>query len=248
MGYFLADETTEALRVEPSVCQVTRVNLAIEPSPVSWETENADAIARHWVHAVAEKPSLFNGQIYVATDVKFAGDAFSGRAHPMRFAALTLWRHLGMPPVGFHSIFGDIILRGSDGGLIMARTSAHTATGGMLGFPGGTFDDNDVKDGALNPLTCILRECEEETGWRPDELTLDSRYLVYADQSRIAFTLVADMGVSATVGAERIRQTLRDQDQPELAAIFVAQGPSDLDRIGPHPYSHLLANWIFSHA
>lgn len=232
----------------PTVRYVARVDLVIDPAPVPWEAENAAPIAAHWRQALAEKPSMFDGLVYAATGARLDEDRLSARAHPMRFRGLTWWRHLGMPAIGFHSIFGDIILRGSDGGLLMARTAAHTATGGMLGFPGGTFDQNDVAGDRLNPTTCILRECEEETGWRPDELTLDRRYLIYADTARIAISLIADMGVPAAEGAQRVRAMLARQDQPELCEIWVVHGPDDLDRISPHPYSRLLADWIFAHA
>lgn len=227
------------------VRHVNRVRLPIDRTPIRWERDNADAIAAHWEAAVAEKPTMFDGVIYCVTSVRADTTSISATAHPMQFAALTYWRHLGMPPVGFHSVFGDIILRGSDGGLIMARTAAHTATGGMLGFPGGTFDDDDVTEGGLDPASCILRECAEETGWQAPELDIRPGYLVYLDQSRMAISAIGDMGVPAAEGAARIRATLDRQDMPELSEIVVVGTEADLDRIGPHPYSRVLADWMF---
>ena len=244
MGHLVADAPPETVEM-PEVRHVNRVHLPIDRTPIRWERDNADAIAAHWETAIAERPTMFNGVVYCTTSVRMDTASVSATAHPMQFAGLTYWRHLGMPPVGFHSVFGDIVLRGSDGGLIMARTSAHTATGGMLGFPGGTFDDDDVTEDGLDPSSCILRECAEETGWQASELDLQSGYLVYLDQSRLAITAIGDMGVQAAEGAARIRATLDKQDQPELSEIYVVGAQADLDRIGPHPYSRVLADWIF---
>ena len=232
----------------PAVRHVSRVDLTIDPEPVPWEAENAAAIAAHWSQALAERPTMFDGLVYVATGLAVDHSGLSASTHPMRFKALTWWRHLGMPSAGFHSLFGNVILRGSDGGLLLAQTAAHTATGGMRGFPGGTFDRNDVAGDRLDPASCILRECEEETGWHPAELELDDRYLVYADDARIAVSLIAEFALPAEIGAARVRATLAEQKHPELAEIWVAHRSQDLDRISPHPYSRALADWIFAHA
>ncbi len=223
--------------------------MAIDPAPFDWETDNSADIHRHWRAAIADKPTMFDGIVYmVGKDrVETAPDAarvYHATCHPMRFSTLTWWRHLGMPPVGFHGTFGNLILRGNDGGLLMARTAAHTASGGMIGFPGGSFDDGDVVDGHLDALGCCQRECAEETGVTPADVDLATGFMIYRDQRRHAISRVGNLRVPADAARARILSFLDTQSEPELDQIHIIRDGRDLDHIDPHPYSRALAEWI----
>ncbi len=230
---------------EPSVTPVRQVTLTTDSAPLRWASDNSGAIAQHWAVARADNPTLFDGRIYMATDVHRGPDGIAAIAHPMQFSALTYWRHLGLPTTGFHILFGNIILRGTDGAILMVRVADHNATAGMIGFPGGTFDDADLIKGRLDPLLCCLREGEEETGWPRSELAVDPVLLAYTDHARLAFACIADMGVTAEAGAARVRAFLGGEDMPELAEVFPAFGTEELNRVAPNIVARRFAEWIF---
>ena len=228
-------------RVHP----VQSVNLWVDAATPAWQEQLQDAIAENWQSAVVSNPTLFNGTVYVADQIRFEAGNVRARARPLKFAALTYWRSLGMPEVGFRSMFGSIIIRSSDRALIMARTAVHNATAGMIGFPGGTLDDADRTGNQLDPRACCLRECAEETGITTDDLDAASDLLVCHDSHRLAFGCIAVTKMNANEIVERLHAFLSTQTMPELADLFIVRDLNDLNQLAPHPVSNAFANWIF---
>ena len=231
----------------PQVFAIQQADLRIDPTPPPWQDTNGTAIDTQWRAATTANPALFDGTVYAALDARYAEGCVRAIARPMRFATLTFWRHMGMPGAGFRSLFGNIILRGRDGGLIFARTGPQNATAGMIGFPGGTMDQADVTDSGLNARGCCLRECAEETGLSPSTLDVDEQMLAYLDDHRLAIGCIAHANASTAELADQIRANLAAQAEPELAQIYVVQTRSDLSRLSPHVVSTNFANWIFDH-
>ncbi|MEM1163549.1 MAG: NUDIX domain-containing protein [Pseudomonadota bacterium] len=231
-----------------SVHHVTEVSLPVAAAPLSWEAENSAIIAGDWAKARAEKPNLFNGRVHVAVNPQINDKTFTATCHPMQFSGLMYWRRHSPPETGFRNMFGNVVLRGSDGGLIVGRIADHHATGGLTGFPGGSFDPDDIKDDHLDATGCILREGEEETGIPRQQLSLAPGYLVYQDPGRVAICRVADLPVRAGEIRTRIAAWLRRQDSPELAEVLVVRTSDDLHRLNVVPPTRLVAEWIFKHA
>ncbi|MEM7188394.1 MAG: NUDIX hydrolase [Pseudomonadota bacterium] len=229
-----------------AVHHVAEVSLSVSPGPLAWEAGNAPAVAAHWQDRIAANPTLFNGGIFVCEDLDTSGTTLQATCRPMRYATLAYWRHLGQPDLGFWSIFGAVILRGTDGGLLVGRMARQNFTAGRVYFPGGLFDERDLSNDRLEANACILRECLEETGLAPPTISLAPGFLVYHDAHRVALTRRANLPGTATDAAAEITRWLATQDEPELAEIHPVYQPADLAKLDAEPYAQALAESIFT--
>ncbi|MEL7000053.1 MAG: NUDIX hydrolase, partial [Pseudomonadota bacterium] len=189
-----------------------------------------------------DNPSLFNGIVHLCAAAEVVGDTAHLRCHQVRFATLLYWR---LRPVGsgLRNTFGDVILRCSDGGILLGRMARHTANAGRLSLPGGSFDSSDVAAGRIDPRGGIRRECAEETGFGPDDYVLDDDLIVYRDDRRVAFAQIARLPLTSVEACARVRAFLATESNPEFEDITVVPGIAEADRLIPDTYErHLIAH------
>ena len=225
---------------------VDKVRLIRVDQPLTYEAVHAPSIAAHWAEAQAANPTLFNGLIHVASAARVANAALIATCHGMRFAALTHWRHDGTPSEGFRNIFGTMILRASDGALLLARAGRHNALGARLIFPGGAFDDQDIAGPVLDADGGIRRECLEEVGLGHDDYQLSQGYVIYQDSVRVCVARIARLTLPGEEARAMIMERIATMNAPELDHMIVVPDREALNKAAAEPYCHALADWTFA--
>jgi hypothetical protein len=215
-----------------SFADVDAIESAYAPRDWPFAQACAKEIADHWAALRRERPGLFDGRVLLADawDIETRADATAlvTRHFDASFSAFLAWRDFGFPDASVRNCFAAAVLVARDGAFVLGRMGAHTANAGRVYFPCGTPDMSDVRDGAVDLAGSVLRELEEETGLRADEVSCDPGWTIVFEGARIACmkTVRADMNADALVA--RIEGFLRAQAEPELSGLHVARGASDL--------------------
>ena len=219
--------------------------LTVSSVQPEFEREHADAIAANWRAASDANPALVDGTVHLCASVEVSGDALKATCHAVRFATLLYWRRQD-DKVGLRNTFGDVILRCSDGAIVLGHMAGHTANAGRWCLPGGSFDGSDVTDGLIDPTGCIRRECAEETGFEPGAYTLDPCLLVYRDDQYVAFAQIATLPIPGPEARDRILQVLAGDPEPELDDIRLVRSVADAEALIPDTYEARLIAHVFS--
>jgi 8-oxo-dGTP pyrophosphatase MutT (NUDIX family) len=119
-------------------------------------------------------------------------------------------------------------LRCADGAFVLGEMGRHTANAGRIYFPSGTPDLNDIRDGAVDIAGSVAREVEEETGLTPADYRVDAHWDCVVSGAAIAMMRILNVDSSGEALRKRIEANLGRQHQPELSAIHLVRGTSDL--------------------
>jgi 8-oxo-dGTP pyrophosphatase MutT (NUDIX family) len=123
--------------------------------------------------------------------------------------------------------------RCADGGFVLGEMGAHTANAGRIYFPSGTPDLDDISDGAVDIAGSVAREVEEETGLTSADYRAGSHWDCVVSGAAIAMIRILNVDSSGDALRARIEANLSRQQQPELAAIHLVRGTSDLTTAMP---------------
>jgi len=122
-------------------------------------------------------------------------------------------------------------MRCADGAFVMGEMGQHTANAGQIYFPAGTPDRDDLRDGTVDIAGSVVREIEEETGLTPADYRPGGHWDCVVTGATIAMIRILNVDISVAKRCRRgSRPNLARQHQPELAAIHLVRGASDLTR------------------
>ncbi len=217
----------------PLIHRVTTLDLPLQPWSWPFATAHRAEIDAHFADQQREKPKIWNGRILLARNPVFTDGRFSAAYFEADFASFLAWRDWGFPDKSVCNGFGMGALRCSDGAFILGEMGRHTANAGRIYFPSGTPDLNDIAHGAVDIAGSVAREIEEETGLTPADYQAGACWdcVVVGVSVAIIKTLQVDMpGESLRA---RIEANLARQHQPELSAIHLVRGLSDLTAAMP---------------
>jgi 8-oxo-dGTP pyrophosphatase MutT (NUDIX family) len=172
------------------------------------------------------------------------GAVFHGAYLETDFASLLAWRHWNFPDAAIKNCFAMGALQGSDGAFLLGVMGAHTSNPGMIYFPAGLPDLNDI-DGARVDLTRnLMREVGEETGLVAADFEAEPGWTTVLAGPRIAQMKRLRAPETAADLRARILANLAQESQPELADIRIVHGPSDFDpKIPPFVTAFLRHAW-----
>jgi 8-oxo-dGTP pyrophosphatase MutT (NUDIX family) len=217
----------------PRIEEIDAIDLKVDQRPWPFAIEQSRAIDRHWREQRAQRPHLFNGQIFLnferAVEMRGRARVLRGSAAAVDFKAFLAWRDFGFPDPHVRNCFSMAALQSADGAFLLGRMSESTANAGRIYFPAGTPDLDDVKDGALDLEGSVLRELEEETGIGPGEVDLAPGWSVVFEGPRIACMKLTRSRLSAAEIAARFKTFIASQTRPELVALHAVFSVRDLD-------------------
>jgi 8-oxo-dGTP pyrophosphatase MutT (NUDIX family) len=211
-----------------TIHRVTTLDLAVRPVVWRFAEERRDEIAAHFAEQQRERPKMWNGRVLLGRDAVFAGGHLSATYFETDFASFLAWRDWGFPDKAVFNGFGMGALRASDGTFIMGVMAEHTANAGRIYFPSGTPDLDDVRDGALDIPGSVARELEEETGLAMTECRAEPDWHCVVTGPSLAMIRVLNLDVPGDVARARIEANLAREAEPELSAIHLVRGMSDL--------------------
>ena len=217
----------------PVIHRVTALDLNVQPWSWPFAEARRAEISAHFAAKQAEKPQLWNGRILLGRHPAFTGSGFRASYFEADFASFLAWRDWGFPDRDVFNGFGMGALRCADGGFVLGEMGAHTANAGRIYFPSGTPDLDDISDGAVDIAGSVAREVEEETGLTSADYRAGAHWDCVVSGAAIAMIKVLNVDSSGDALRARIEANLSRQQQPELAAIHLVRGTSDLTTAMP---------------
>jgi 8-oxo-dGTP pyrophosphatase MutT (NUDIX family) len=212
----------------PAIHRVTTLDLPVRPWPWRFAEERRADIAAHFAGKQREKPKIWNGRVLLGRNPQFAGERFSADYFETDFASFLAWRDWGFPDSGVFNGFGMGALRSADGAFIMGEMGQHTSNAGRIYFPSGTPDLDDISNGAVDIAASVAREVEEETGLKPADYRAGAHWDCVFTGPAVAMIKTLHVDMPGEALRKRIEANLIRQSQPELAAIHLVRGVSDL--------------------
>ncbi|OAF04938.1 hypothetical protein AYJ54_23250 [Bradyrhizobium centrolobii] len=208
--------------------RVTTLDLAVRPIPWPFAEQRRAEIDTHFAEQQRERPQLWNGRVLLGRDPVFSDGHFAATYFETDFASFLAWRDWGFPDTAVFNGFGMGALRASDGAFVMGEMGQHTSNAGRIYFPSGTPDLDDVRDGALDIPGSVVRELEEETGLTAADYAADADWHCVVTGRAIAMMQILNLDMPGEAVRARIEANLAGQAEPELAAIHLVRGMSDL--------------------
>jgi len=211
-----------------TIHRVTTLDLAVRPMVWPFAEERRAEIAAHFAEKQRERPKIWNGRVLLGRDAVFTDGHLAATYFETDFASFLAWRDWGFPDKAVFNGFGMGALRASDGAFVMGEMAQHTANAGRIYFPSGTPDLDDVRDGALDIPGSVVRELGEETGLTEADYRAEPDWHCVVTGPSIAMMQVLNMNVPGEVARARIEANLAREAEPELSAIHLVRGVSDL--------------------
>ncbi|MBR1174622.1 NUDIX hydrolase [Bradyrhizobium sp. KB893862 SZCCT0404] len=212
----------------PLIHRVTTLDLAVRPVVWPFAEERRAEITAHFAEKQRERPKLWNGRVLLGRDAVFTGGHLSATYFETDFASFLAWRDWGFPDKAVFNGFGMGALLASDGAFIMGEMAAHTANEGRIYFPSGTPDLDDVVDGTLDIAGSVVRELGEETGLTEADYRIEPGWHCVVTGPTLAMLQVINLDMPGDVARARIEANLARETEPELSAIHIVRGLSDL--------------------
>jgi 8-oxo-dGTP pyrophosphatase MutT (NUDIX family) len=213
--------------------RISTLDLTVEPWGWPFADARRDEIAAYFAGQQREKPALWNGRVLIGRNPVFSGDRLSASYFEVDFASFLAWRDWGFPDSSVFNGFGMGALRCADGAFVLGEMGQHTANPGRIYFPSGTPDLDDVRGGTLDISGSVVRELEEETGLSPGEYESDPDWHCIYTGPAVAMIRMLRVDMPGETLRERIVANLAGQREPELSAIHVVRGVSDLTSAMP---------------
>jgi 8-oxo-dGTP pyrophosphatase MutT (NUDIX family) len=217
----------------PVIHRVTTLDLSVQPWSWPFADERRVDIDAHFSAEQGKRPNLWNGRVLLGRNPVFAGDRFSADYFETDFASFLAWRDWGFPDENVFNGFGMGALLSSDGAFVLGEMGQHTANAGRIYFPSGTPDPDDVKGAMLDIEGSVAREVEEETGLIPADYKAAAHWDCIFTGVAVAMMQILQVDMPGEALRARIEANLERQHQPELAAIHLVRGMSDLDPAMP---------------
>jgi hypothetical protein len=217
----------------PVIHRVRALDLALRPAPWPFAEQRRADIDAHFALKQGKTPQLFNGRVLLARHPVFSADRFSADFFETDFASFLAWRDWGFPDASVFNGFGMGALRCSDGAFVLGEMGRHTANAGRIYFPSGTPDLDDIRGDAVDIAGSIAREIEEETGLTPADYRAGAAWDCVVSGAAIAMIRILDVDRTGEALRAGIEANLARQRQPELAAIHLVRGRSDLTAAMP---------------
>jgi 8-oxo-dGTP pyrophosphatase MutT (NUDIX family) len=212
----------------PIIHRVLTLDLSVRPMAWPFAEERRADIAAHFAEKQRERPRIWNGRVLLGRDAVFTDGHLSATYFETDFASFLAWRDWGYPDNSVFNGFGMGALRTSDGAFVMGVMGQHTANAGRIYFPSGTPDLDDVRDGKLDVRSSVTRETEEETGLTAADYRAEADWHCVVVGPSIAIVKILNLDVPGETARARIEANLAGQDEPELSAIHLVRGMSDL--------------------
>ncbi len=220
--------------VRPAVIhRVTTLDLSFQERPWPFADQRRADIDAHFAKRQRDTPEIWNGRILLGRDADISGNCFRANYFATDFASLLAWIDWGFPDPEIFNGFGMGALRCADGAFVMGEMGRHTANAGQIYFPAGTPDLDDLRDGKVDMDDSVMRELGEETGLTPADYKADDYWDCVVVGATIAMMRILHADMTGEAMRARIEANLAAQDHPELSAVHLVRGISDLTAAMP---------------
>jgi 8-oxo-dGTP pyrophosphatase MutT (NUDIX family) len=235
--------TTAAMSL--SVVPIDRLEFTFAPWSWPFAHERRAEIDAYFARRCEGSPHIWNGRVVLARGYRIVGRSLVGTCFETDFASLLAWRDWKFPDPSVTNCFAMGALRSSDGAFLLGVMGPHTANAGLVYFPAGTPEPNDVSGGRLDLAGSIVREVAEETGLTAQDYAAEEGWHAVPAGPRLALMRVLAAPAPAEDLQCRIRDHIAREEKPELADIRIVRGPGDFEPMMP-PFVTAFLDHCFS--
>lgn len=216
------------------IVALDRVRIPLQSWSWPFALDRRAEIERHFAQLLRERSGLWNGRILLLNRYVVRDGVLHGTCFETDYAAMCAWRDWDFPDRGVYNIFAVTALRGADGGFLVGRMAAGTANAGMLHFPCGTPEPDDVAAGGMFDLDGNLaRELREETGLAIGECRSEGGWTLVRDRCYLAMLKCVTAPQPADALRARILRYIGGEKQPEFTDIRIVRSAADFDPAMP---------------
>jgi 8-oxo-dGTP pyrophosphatase MutT (NUDIX family) len=214
-------------------------------APWSWPfaAERRADIDAYFADLCRQRSGVWNGRVLLLNSFTIAGRALRGACFETDYASFCSWRDWGFPDASVYNVFAAAALRSADGGFLVGQMAASTANAGLVTFPCGTPEPDDLDaTGRLDLAANLGRELLEETGIGMGEVRAEPAWTMLRDRCFLAFVKVVDAPENADALRARIMRYLAGEQRPEFVDIRIVRSSADLDPAMPRFLTAFLTN------
>lgn len=202
-------------------------------------------IAAKWHERCQANQHLFNGTVFLQSELKLGHARLTGKAVELDYASFMHWR--GNTPfqseTDLYHVFPMAAIESCEGHLIAVRSATTTVNSGLIYFAAGMFDEHDVADGRLNHYSNMAREVYEETGLDLAEMQSDGVLTAFRNRRFLAiFQRFVSTKTSDELASD-IHQHIALQAIPEIDNVVVIGNSSDITDKMPS-YMQSYCRWV----
>lgn len=209
------------------VVPVYSAEINLDPAQHPFELANAVDIDLNWAREKAANPALFNGEVMLLSALRYHDGELTGHCHMVRYATFLLWRR--RQPIGSaEHAYTHAMPVTSDNALVLVRMAPHTANANRVYFAAGSFDPQDFRDGKADIDFNMIREVGEETGMDLRGRPRDAHYHLRSAAGATVIFRRYFIDEPASVIAERIRDFIAREEEPEIVEPIIVRHPSEL--------------------
>ena len=228
----------------PTIRHVDRLELTFEPRPWPFAEERRAEIAAFFAELQRAKPAIWNGRVLLLHRHTMNDGVLRGAYLETDYAGFTAWKAWQRPEAGVRDCFAAAAIIAADGAVLLGVMGEHTFNAGLIYFPCGTPDLDDVRGAEVDLEASVWRELKEETGFDKTAFNVAPGWMSIADGSLLVQIKVMRSHESAEVLQARARAHFVSERQPELADLRIVRGRDDFDPAMPHFVTTFL-DWHF---
>jgi len=230
---------------DTEIMEIDRAEIAVEPWRWDFAVSRRPEIDRHFAALRRRRPAIWNGRVLLLHRFAIRGRTFRGACFETDYASFCAWRDWNLPDRSVYNVFAAAALRAADGAYLVGEMAPDTAAAGLLYFPCGTPEPDDLDSGGVIDLVGNLkRELNEETGLAITGLAAVPGWIMVRDRCYIALLKRLTARENADALRARIMRYLASEASPELADIRIVRSPADLQsRMPPFVVAFLENVW-----
>ena len=212
------------------VAALDDAEITLEPWHWPFAAERRGEIDRYFARLRSERSGVWNGRVLLLRRHVIRDRVLRGVCFETDYASLCAWRHWRFPDPGVANFFVVAALRSADGAYLVGEMAPDTAAPGLLYFPCGTPEPDDINAAGVFDLAGNLRrELLEETGLEVGELEAEAGWALVRDRCYFALLKRLTARQNAEELRARIMRHIAGEERPELVDIHILRTPAEFN-------------------
>jgi len=221
---------TSSSAPDVAIVALDRAEIVLEPWSWPFAVNRRDDIDRYFARLQRERSGVWNGRALLLHRHAIEAGVLRGACFETDYASLCAWRDWMPPGAGVYNIFAAAALQAADGAFLVGEMAPDTAVAGLIYFPCGTPEPDDVDAaGALDLAGNLHRELREETGIGIDEVAAEPGWSLVRDGGFMALLKRMTAPQSAEELRARIMRYNAHEARAEFTDIRIVRSRTDLD-------------------
>jgi 8-oxo-dGTP pyrophosphatase MutT (NUDIX family) len=216
------------------IAALDRIDIPFEPWSWRFAAERRGEIDAYFAELRRKRSGVWNGRILLLRRYTVFDQTLQGACFEADYASFCAWRAWNFPDSNVYNVFAAAALQSADGAFLVGEMASSTANAGLITFPCGTPEPDDLDASGRLDLTANLdRELMEETGLPIAGMKPEPGWTMVRDRCYLAFLKVVAAPETADVLRARIMRHLGGEQRPEFVDIRIVRSAADLQPAMP---------------